>query len=73
MLLNLRLIATNLPLTCHYRQAQVQVSISLPETQVGAKMEQPWPLLVFLLGPSLDLGGEEGGHSLSRENETGVA
>ena len=36
-------------------------------------MEQTWPLWVFLLGPSLDLGGEEGGHSLSRENETGVA
>ena len=44
-----------------------------PETQVGAKMEQTWPLLVFFLGLSLDLGGEEGGHSLSRENETGVA
>ena len=24
-----------------------------PETQVGAKMEQTWPLLVFLLGPSV--------------------
>ena len=43
------------------------------DAQVGAKMERTSPLWVFLLGPSLDLGGKKGGHSLSRENQTGVA